>query len=548
MKVKILLTLLSLSTFLSAKVTLMHNIKGHTINQYELTQFSAIAFEYGRVLNIGNKDDLIKSYPQAKLIDGKGRFMLPGLHDSYTDIKQAVYRSVGVDLTQAKSLEDVIAKLREYIAEHPKNMWIQGYGWDHNKWDNPKLPNYKQLEQLETNKPLWLTSNNGKYGWANLNTMNLTRTKDNKSNLPAGTIIYDDDDKHTGIYIIDKINLIQSHIYDMAPAIKYKKLKEILTNLTQYGITQIDDTTGDYRITVIYRALARAKQLPLRVNIIMDSSEKKIDTIYSQGPYHEENQFLHIHAVKYYIDGIFETHGAALNQTYSDFSGNKGFIRQPFIVLNEDIKQPINDSWQLVMHAAGDRALDQTLDFMSTKTAQSKELRHRIERATIIDVSNTGKLKEHNITLSVLPNPSVSRLNRLKNRIGSKRMKSAHNWPSQIKQKINIIAGSNYPQYSANPFYGLAALVTHSKRSTPSKNISITVEQALAIYTINAAYANRQETALGSLEPEKWADFILVDQDIFTINPNDIWKTKVLQTWLAGKKVYQAQEKMLEKQ
>ena len=541
MKVKILFALLSFTTVLSAEIKLIHNVKGHTINQHKLTQFTAMAFEYGRILNIGKKDELQKLYPQATLIDGKGQFMLPGLHDAYTDIKQATYRSAGVDLSQAKSVDEVIIKLQSYIDKHPRSLWVQGYGWDHNKWDNKVLPNYKLLEQLETNKPIWLTSNNGKYGWANLTTMDLTKTKENRANLPPGTIIYNDESENTGIYIIDTINLIQSHIFDLAPRIKYNKLKGILSNLTRYGITQIDDTTGDYRTIVIYRAMARKKELPLRVNVIVDSSEKKLDVIFEWGAYHEESQFLHMHAMKYYIDGIFETRSAALNQPYSDDPDNKGFIRQS-LTLNESIKQPINSNWQLVIHAAGDKAIDQALDFLNSKTAQTDILRHRIENATIIDSNHINNLKEIKATLTVLPSPSITNLNRLKDRVGSKRMKNAHNWPSQIKQNINIIAGSNYPQYSANPFYGIGALITHTNQNNTTSKISISVEQALAIYTINAAYTNRQENGLGSLEPEKWADFILIDQDIFSVDPNDIWKTKVLQTWIAGKKVYHAEE------
>ncbi|MBL4658916.1 MAG: amidohydrolase [Alcanivoracaceae bacterium] len=538
----LILTLaISFSTF--SRVSIIYNIKGHTINQYELTTFSSIAFEYGRVLKISSKDDLLELYPDAERIDGKGQAMLPGLHDSYTNMMQSVFMITQVDLREAKSIDEALKKIQNFIDKHPKAKWIQGYGWDHQKWPNQQLPTYLDLDKLKTNKPIWLKAYNKKMGWANSKAMKIARAAKYRSNPRGGSVIFDRNGKHTGIYIDHALNIISPHIPDISPDEKYNILTKNLAKLSSLGITGLNDTGADYRTSVIYKALASNDKLPIRVNAIISSSEKKLKYILAKGPYHEENQFLHIHALKYYIDGELNTYDAAMFQPYLDRKSSSGKIRQPQHFLQENIYKNARKGWQVSIHAVGDKANNIALEVLSDEKAKTVELRHRIERATIIQLKDFEKFKDSHLIVSIQPNKAIAEIPLYKKRIGKQRLRGTHAWQSLIKNSATVISGSDFPQLPANPFYGIHAAVNRQTRNNNPKPSwtsaeKMTVAQALATYTINAAYANRQEQSLGGLETGKWADFILLDQDIFDIDPGQIWKTKVLQTWVAGKKIY----------
>ncbi|VAW35943.1 Exoenzymes regulatory protein AepA precursor [hydrothermal vent metagenome] len=547
-KVKILLTIYILAfSFLSAaKVTIIHNIKGYTINQHKLVEFSTIAFEHGRILQIGTKDELSKLYTDAKLIDGQGRSLLPGLHDSHTDIMQAAEMSTQLDLRNTKSLDETLVKIQNYINAHPDKNWIEGYGWNHKIWANKQLPNNKDLDELETDKPIWLLSNDKQTGWANTKTMKITKAFKYKKQPRFGKILFDGNGKHTGIYISHGINIIQPHISRTSIPQEYRLFIKILKQLSSQGITSLDDSEIDNRTYNIYTGLARGGKLPIRVNAIISTAEKALDSLLAKGSYHEENQFLHIHTIKYYVDGNLDFHGAAMFEPYIDNKKSTGQIKQPIHFLKQDIPLHTANGWQVAIAAVGDRANNIALEVLLNENVKTTELRHRIEHATIISLTDFKRFKQSSLIVSIQPNFAIAELTILKKAIDRQRLKGAYAWQTLIKQGAILISGSNFPIVSANPFYGMHAAVTRKDRNASSRPWipieRLTVKQALESYSINPAYANRQEDSLGSLEAGKWADFILIDQDIFTIKPDNIWQTKVLQTWVAGKKIYDRKE------
>jgi predicted amidohydrolase YtcJ len=531
---------LSIYFAVQAEVTIIHNVNGKSINQYQLSNINAMAFEYGRIISLDSKEQLLKDYPDATIIDGQGQYMLPGLHDAQADMMQAALMSERLDLTTSKSIDEIISKIKIYNEQHPKLQWIEGYGWDEKNWDKihgkTPVPNSHDFDELKINKPIWLKHRNGYAGWANAKAMEITFANNYKSNPTAGTIIFDEEGNHTGIYMGRALTIIQPHIPALRPEKKLMAMHNQLKKLTAFGITSIDDTGIDFRTFVVYKGLARNKKLPLRVNAILSSVEKNIEDVLENGPYHEENQFLHMHAIKYYVDGEFETHGAALFKPYADKQESTGTIRQPLHLLKEKIYPITIDGWQVSIHAAGDKASHIALQALNNDLTRSNPLRHRIEDISLISNDDMNIIINHKLPITIQANPSIINLAMIKKRIGTKRSASLNQWKKMIKNGVRFLSGSGYPRYTANPFVNMYALLTQIEDS--NSNHEQIMQQILATYTINPAFANRQESALGSLEIGKWADFILVDQDIFTIKTKDISNTKVLQTWIAGKKVY----------
>ena len=203
--------------------------------------------------------------------------------------------------------------------------------------------------------------------------------------------------------------------------------------------------------------------------------------------------------------------------------------------------------FQLNFHAIGDRANQMVLDeFERTfSSTGGQELRNRVEHAQVIAAEDLSRFAELKVLPSMQPTHATSDKNMAEDRLGKERMEGAYAWKTLIDSGIPLPLGSDFPVELANPFYGLHAAVTRQDRNNQPvagwyPEQALTIEQAFKGFTLDAAYAAHMEDALGTLTPGKWADFILVDQDIFEVPAQDIWKTKVIQTWVAGEKVFDA--------
>ena len=234
-------------------------------------------------------------------------------------------------------------------------------------------------------------------------------------------------------------------------------------------------------------------------------------------------------------------------QPYSDDPGNFGLLFMDQEEMDAAVSKVVGKGFQANIHAIGDAGNRQVLDALEKAQNEHGDqgLRNRVEHAQIVALDDIPRFKELDIIASMQPTHATSDMNMAEDRVGPQRIKGGYAWKTFLEQGTKVAAGSDFPVEHSNPFFGLYSAVTRMDHSGNPEggwypNESLTREEALRAFTLDAAYAGHQEDVLGSIEEGKWADFILIDQDYFSIPASDIWEIKVLETWVAGEKVYSA--------
>jgi predicted amidohydrolase YtcJ len=295
-----------------------------------------------------------------------------------------------------------------------------------------------------------------------------------------------------------------------------------------------------------YQDMAKQQGLPLRIYAMLAATDPQLTLMLDRGYVQDQYDFLSIRSVKAYGDGALGSRGAAMLKPYADDPDNSGLLLTREADIRPLFDLVLSKDFQLNFHAIGDRAnhlaLNQFAD--SFKRIGGQALRNRVEHAQVIDVDDIPRFRSLGIIPSMQPTHASSDMNMAEQRIGAQRLKGAYAWQTFLQQGSPLAFGSDFPVELANPFYGLHAAVTRQNRQHQPeggwvKEQALSIKQAFRAFTLDAAYAAHQESILGSLTPGKWADFILIDKDIFAGPEDEIWQSKVQETWIGGIKRYQ---------
>ncbi|QTH62818.1 amidohydrolase [Psychrosphaera ytuae] len=544
----ILMSVFSVAT--NAEPTVITNVKGYTYTtSEEFVTFDSIAFEDGKILAVGDKS-IVSQYPDAKVTDGKGKTMLPGIIDGHGHMLGLGFNQLNVDVRDLKSAQETAKKVAQYAAKNPQVTWIKGRGWNQEIWPENKYPTAKQLDEYISDRPVYLSRVDGHAAWLNTKAMELAGITRNSISPEGGEIIKDKDGNPTGVLIDNAEVLVMEKIPAPSQAEMALALNTANDHLLSLGVTSMHDAGIDLDTYNLYRAKADSKELDVRIYGMLAATDPNLELMLKQGYISDENDFLSIRSVKIYGDGALGSRGAALLEPYHDDRHNQGLL-----VTSKEKLTPLFDTilahrFQINIHAIGDRANRIALDefervFKKPESTliNGDALRHRVEHAQVVHPEDIPRFKTLNIIPSMQPTHATSDKSMAPKRIGEARLKGAYAWQSFLKQGSKIVAGSDFPVELANPFFGVHAAVARQDRDNQPQGgwimeEAMTVKQALKAFTIDAAFGAHQETKIGGLQAGKWADFILLDQDIFAVQPKDLWKTRVLETWVAGKRVF----------
>ncbi|GAB1348841.1 amidohydrolase [Ignavibacteriales bacterium] len=506
-----------------------------------------VAIEGNKIVYAGAINGLDKiNLSIDKTIDLNGALMLPGLTDNHVHFTAGGFYLGGLNLRPAKSTSEFKSILKEFVAKKQKGEWITGGDWDHEAWEVKNLPTKEMIDEFTGDNPVFINRFDGHLALANSAALRLAGI-DSKTPVPAGGEIVLDKTtgEPTGILKDNAMDLVSKLI----PAPSEKEIESALNlaleEAAKLGVTMVHDITYKNDLKV-YQKFEKKEKLTCRIYCRLPIAEvRKHSELGIENGFGSD--FLKIGSLKAFADGSLGSSTAWFFDPYESDHSTCGLPME--IVTNDSLRiwslEADRAGLQLSIHAIGDKANSFVLDMFEeiVRTNPKRDRRFRIEHAQHLRKEDVKRFKDLAVIASAQPYHLIDDGVWAHKRIGTERLSSSYRFKEMVDLGVNLCFGSDWTVAPLNPLLGIYAAVT--RRTLDGKNPDgwipeekITVEDAVKAYTINNAYAAFMEDKLGTIEVGKYADFTILDKNIFTIDPEQIKETTVLYTIVDGKIVY----------
>ncbi|MEO9634875.1 MAG: amidohydrolase family protein [Parasphingorhabdus sp.] len=524
--------------------SLIENVNGMTLDSGgNVIRFTGMIIDDdGKVKQLLNRRDKRPREVDFQF-DGKGQTLIPGFFDAHGHVMGMGFNALTLDLSDTGSLEEALAKIARYAAENPSRPWIIGNGWNQEAWGLGRFPTAAELDAIVPDSPVFLSRVDGHAVWVNGAAMKAAGISA-ATKSPKGGSIERAGGKPSGIFVDAAIDLFSDAIPAPRPVendIALSKAQEILL---ANGVTSIADMGTSMQDWQSFRRAGDAGRLKIR--IVSYASE--IDNMIAIGgpgpsPWLYDDH-LRLVGVKLYVDGALGSRGALLKKPYADKPGESGLALLNSAQLKNKMSRAAMDGFQTAVHAIGDKANDEILSAIEELQFTYKgDRRWRVEHAQIVDPADLNRFVTSGSIASMQPVHQTSDRLMAEARLGADRLQGAYAWRSILESGARLAFGTDVPVESSNPFPGLSAAMTREDAAgqpfggwMPAERLDRI--QAWQAYTNGSAYAAFAEDRLGSLEPGKRADFLIIDQDILLATPAQIRNLQVNETWIAGKPAF----------
>jgi predicted amidohydrolase YtcJ len=510
------------------------NSNTYTVNT-NFEQASAFAIKDGVFVAIGENDEITGRYQSNIVVDAKNQTIVPGIIDAHCHFYRMGLQQQKVSLEGTKSYDDVLEKLVAFQKEK-NTTFITGRGWDQNDWEVKEFPNKERLDALFPTIPVAISRVDGHALLVNQAAINLAGiTKDTQ--VYGGEIIVENG-KMTGVLIDAAMDFIKFPNTSKTAAIQ--GLLAAQKTSFSYGLTTVDDAGLDRDTIELIDSLQQVGVLKMRVYAMVSGDKQaQIDYYIKKGIVKTDK--LNVRSFKIYGDGALGSRGAAMRTSYSDRENHFGALIYSPERYQEIAKQIAASAYQMNTHAIGDSANTWMLKTYKEVLKNTKNRRWRIEHAQIISEEDFNHFD--NILPSVQPTHATSDMYWVGDRVGKERMKGAYAFKKLLNTYGKIALGTDFPVEQVNPFLTFyAATIRKDTDSYPKDGFQmengLSREETLKGMTIWAAYSNFEEEEKGSIEVGKFADFVILNQDIMKVDGNKIPKTTAISTYLNGEKVY----------
>ena len=525
----------------------------------QLPWAQAVAIYRGKIVAVGDDPVIERMRGRGtKVINAGGKLVLPGFVDCHIHFIEGSLSLGRVNLEGARDPADIQKRLREYAAEHPGDDWILGRGWNYAMFGPEALPHKKYLDEISPNRPVFLEGYDGHTYWTNSKALAMAGITGETQNPPNGTIVRDPQTgEATGALKESAQNLVSKIIPKPSRAEQLLALRAGMKWANEHGITRVHSAGGDFELLDLFDEIRQRGDLTLRMYIAYflnppELRPQDLDAIeHAHKRFHDD--WIDAGAVKFMVDGVVESHTAAMLEPYSDDPSVKGKLFWEPAKYTAAVAELDKRGLQLFTHAIGDYGVRTALDAYENAEKRNHQRDHRpriehIETIAPSDIPRFGKLR---VIASMQPlhsYPDADTLDVWARNAGPDRASRAWAWKSIADAGGHLAFGSDWPVVTLNPWEGVHTAVTRQTSEgqpeagfVPEQRLS--VAQVIDGYTLGAAFAGRREKSEGSLEFGKLADLIILSQNIFDVEPRKIRATKVVTTLVGGRVVYQADTK-----
>jgi predicted amidohydrolase YtcJ len=536
MRKKLLFLLLIFLTSCSEKVDLIvHNATIYSVDS-NYAKYSSLAVKDGKFKYVGG-DEILSNFSSQNIINAQGLPIYPGFIDSHAHFYDLGFYLNQVDLKNTQSIGEVIDRVVKFDAENNPN-FILGRGWDQNDWNNKTFPTNTQLNEMFPDKPVVLRRIDGHAYLVNDSALKLAGIN-NLTKVEGGEIVKIGS-RLTGVLIDNSMRLVDNIIPEPSREESIQALLSAQDLALKYGLTTISDAGLTKEQIYLIDELQKDGALKIKIYAMIENDPSSLEHFLELGPYKTDR--LNVRSVKVYVDGALGSRGALLIDDYSDRKGFKGIIRTPIDSVNKLAFRLSGTKFQMNTHAIGDKANRIVLNAYRDALFDFRDPRWRIEHAQVI-AKEDFDLFNSKIIPSVQPTHATSDMYWLNERIGPIRAKHAYAYKELLDKSQVIAFGTDFPVEDISPimtFY--SAVARKDIDGYPDEGFqienSISRGDALTAMTRHGAYANFEEDEKGSIEVGKFADFIILDNDLITSAENRIPLTNIVATFINGELVF----------
>ncbi len=514
-----------------------------------------VAVKDNRILAVEKGMDSLKDYlgENTHQIDAGDGLIMPAFFDSHTHLILAGMYQTCVNLGVSASEEEAAQMVKDYADRNPGLDWIIGFNWYHIFWENKKLPVKETLDRLVPDRPVLLVNAEAHGAWVNSEALRRAGIDKDTPDPPYGKIHRDLSGEATGILEESALGLAGRIAFDFTPEQEKLYLRQYLRCAAESGITAIKDMQPYFGRNLgsleVYRSMEKTGELTLRIHAAPDLLGDLQESIRLREQY--QSPGIRVNHLKQFMDGVSTTHTALMLEDYADGPpGDKGSPLGDLEAIKKAVAAAHNHSFSVCLHSCGDRSARLALDYIETAIGQHgpREVRHTIEHNELVDPADIPRFKQLGVIPSVMPDhlamtPSFDETS-YRVVMGEERASRMFALRSLYESTGVMAIGSDCPVVSQDPFLEIYRAVTRVHDDgepaggwTPEEKL--TLYQVLRSYTYGSAYSAGVENDMGTLQPDKLADIIILNQNLFQIPVEDIRKTKVSMTMMDGKVIHQ---------
>lgn len=503
------------------------------------TRAEALAVKGGKIVAVGSDADLRGRYTAAQTIDLGGKAMYPGFIDAHGHFVGYGSSLFTAQLYGSASFEEVGQRVKQFADGHPGLKWIQGRGWDQNRFPGKTFPDNTLLNQQFPTTPVVLERVDGHALIANAKALELAGIHAGQK-LEGGTV-ETKNGKLTGILIDNAQGLLRRAMPEMGAAEFRQRIDSGQRHCFAQGLTTVTDPGLGRREVEGLDSLQKAGVLKMRVYVMLRDDPEVLDHYLPKGPY--KTDLLYVKGVKAYADGALGSRGACLLQPYSDRPDWQGFLLSGPAHFDSLAARLIGTDWQLCTHAIGDSGNRMILTVYNKYLQGPNDKRWRVEHAQVIDDADFDLFGRTSVIPSVQPTHATSDMYWAGERLGPERLKGAYAYRRLLKENGWLPLGTDFPVEDISPFKTfLAAVFRVDAKGYPAGGFqpenALTREEAIRGMTIWAAKADCLEKEIGSLEAGKKADLVILNRDLMDVPAAEVLQVKPESTYASGVKVY----------